>query len=390
MFSKISITVNIETSTGLLNKDFVKILFNIDNFSIDNQINDNNDFKFPCILYNITPFLSLNVEIDYYKSVNIIKLKSQNFKIGKLELGIDPNFFIKLLDFFGNILYRMNITNFNVHELFLNNVTKEEDMALSLINEYMKTKTLLDAKDFYFPEIYIKFELSKKQLKELLKEKIGCSKFYIWLAKGLVGSRHKLLLPGSELPFNYGTIGYFFDEILLFLRKQLEGQLTDIGFKGLFGQIKKFKTLFSSEDDSNKGTVLRIREPRAFYGKFKYFKDFNKDDAVLIKNFYKVNSYFKFKYFPLKIINSSKVYFLFTTLSLFCVYKKGFTIKLYIDYFMIKEASSKGKKVIVNYNQTIDSHNSCEFDCETEKSAQDITEAINEEIINNKENYLEV
>jgi hypothetical protein len=307
-----------------------------------------------------------------------------------LELGIDPNFFIKLLDFFGNILYRMNITNFNVHELFLNNVTKEEDMALVLINEYMKTKTLLDAKDFYFPEIYIKFELSKKQLKELLKEKIGCSKFYIWLAKGLVGSRHKLLLPGSELPFNYGTIGYFFDEILLFLRKQLEGQLTDIGFKGLFGQITKFKTLFSSEDDSYKGTVLRIREPRAFYGKFKYFKDFNKDDAVLIKNFYKMNTHFKFKYFPLKVINNSNEFFLFTTLSLFCVNKKIFGIKFYIDYFMIKEANSNEKKVQVFYNQTIDSHNSCEFDCENEKSAQDISQAINEEIINNKENYLEV
>ena len=272
----------------------------------------------------------------------------------------------------------MNITNFNVHELFLNNVTKEEDMALVLINEYMKTKTLLDAKDFYFPEIHIKFELSKKQLKELLKEKIGCSKFYIWLAKGLVGSRHRLDLPSSELPFNYGTIGYFFDEILLFLRKQLEDQLTDIGLKGLLGQIKKIKTLFSSDDDNNKGTILRIRVPRAFYGKFKYFKDFNTDDAVLIKNFYKVNSDFKFKYFPLKIINSSKVFFLFTTLSLFCVYKKGFTIQFYIDYFMIKEAKSNRKKVIVNYNQTIDSHNSCEFDCETEKSAQDITEAINE------------
>ena len=390
VFSKLSLTLYIETSTGILNKDLIEIIFNIDNFSIHNQINDNDDFKFPCILYNTTPFLFLNVEIDYYKSVNIIKLKTQNFKIGKLELGIDPNFFIKLLDFFGNILYRMNITNFNVHELFINNHIKEEEKALELINEYMKTKTLLDAKDFYFPEIHIKFELSKKQLKELLKEKIGCSKFYIWLAKGLVGSRHRLDLPSSELPFNYGTIGYFFDEILLVLRKQLEDQLTDIGLKGLLGQIKKIKTLFSSDDDNNKGTILRIRVPRAFYGKFKYFKDFNTDDAVLIKNFYKVNSDFKFKYFPLKIINSSKVFFLFTTLSLFCVYKKGFTIKLYIDYFMIKEASSKGKKVIVNYNQTIDSHNSCEFDCETEKSAQDITEAINEEIINNKENYLEV
>jgi len=388
VFSKLSLTLNVETSTGILNKDFIEIIFNIDDFSIHNQINE--DCKFPCILYNTSPFLFFNGEIDFYRSVNIIKLKSKNFQIGKLELGIDPNFFIKLLDFFGNILYRMNITNFNVHELFINNKIKEEDKALELINEYIKTKTLLDARDFVFPEINIKFELSKNQLKELLKEKIGCSKFYIWLAKGLVGSRHRLHLPSSELPFSYGTIEYFFDEILLFLSKQLEDQLTDIGFKGLFGQIKKIKTLFSSDDNNKHGTILRIREPRAFYGKFKYFKDFNKDDAVLIKNFYKVNSNFKFKYFPLQVINSSKVFFLFTTLSLFCVNKKDYIIKLYIDYFMIKEASSNGKKVLVFYNQTIDSKNSCEFDCENEKIAQDITKAINEEIINNKENYLEV
>ena len=392
VFSKLSISLNVETSTGLLNKDLIEIIFNIDDFSIHNQINDNDDCKFPCILYNTTPFLFFNGHIDFYKSVNILKLESKYFQIGKLELGIDPNFFIKLLDFFGNILYRMNITNFNVHELFINNNIKEEDKALLLINEYMKTKALLDAKDFYFPEINIKFELSKNQLKQLLKEKIGCSKFYIWLAKGLVGSRHRLHLPSSKLPFNYGTIGYFFDEILLFLRKQLEDQLTDIGFKGLFGQIKKIKTLFSSEDvaSNNKGTTLRIREPRAFYGKFKYFKDFNTDDAALIKKFYKVHPNFKFKYFPLQVFNNSKVFFLFTTLSLFCVNKKEFGIQLYIDYFMIKEASSNGKKVLVSYNQIIDSQNSCEFDCENEKSAQDIVKAINEEIINNKENYLEV
>ena len=389
VFSKLALTLSVETSTGILNKDFIEIIFNIDDFSIHNQINE--DCKFPCILYNTSPFLFFNGVIDFYRSVNIIKLKSKLFQIGKLELGIDPNFFIKLLDFFANILYRMNITNFNVHELFINNKIKEEDRAIALINEYIKTKTLLDARDFVFPEINIKFELSKNELKKLLKEKIGCSKFYIWLAKGLVGSRHRLHLPSSELPFNYGTIGYFFDEILLFLSKQLEDQLTDIGFKGLFGQIKKIKTLFSSEDDNNNhGTIIRIREPRAFYGKFKYFKDFNKDDAILIKNFYKVNSNFKFKYFPLQVINSSKVFFLFTTLSLFCVNKKDYIIKLYIDYFMIKEASSNGKKVLVLYNQTIDSKNSCEFDCENEKISQDITKAINEEIINNKENYLEV
>jgi hypothetical protein len=356
VFSKLLLTLNIEASTGILNKYLIEIIFYIDDFSIHNQIND--DCKFPCILYNTTPFLFFNAEIDYYKSVNIIKLKSKHFQIGKLELGIDPNFFIKLLDFFGNILYRMNITNFNVHELFINNHIKEDEKALALINEYIKTKVLLDAKDFYFPGIQIKFELSKNQLKELLKEKIGCSKFYIWLAKGLVGSRHRLDLPSSKLPFNYGNIGYFFNEILYLLRKQLEDQLTDIGFEGLFGHIKKIKTIFSSdEDNNNKGTILRIREPRAFYGKFKFFKDFNTDDAVLIKNFYKVNSYFKFKYFPLKVINDTNVFFLFTTLSLFCVNKKIFSIKFYIDYFMIKEAISNEKKVQVIYNQTIDSHN---------------------------------
>ena len=147
-----------------------------------------------------------------------------------VTLGTQKESFTRLLDY---------IEKSKIHELFINNNIKEYDKALILINEYIKTKTLLDAKDFFIPEINIKFEISKEKLKELLKEKIGCSNFYIWLAKGLVGSRHSLHLPSSELSFNYGAIGHFFDEIILFLRKQLENQLTDIGFKGLFGQIKK-------------------------------------------------------------------------------------------------------------------------------------------------------
>ena len=50
----------------------------------------------------------------------------------------------------------------------------------------------------------------------------------------------------------------------------------DIGLKGFIGQFKNIFTIDDSHvNDMNK---RRYREKRAFYGKFKYFKEYDKDD----------------------------------------------------------------------------------------------------------------
>ena len=116
IFYNFSLTINQETSAGVLNKDYIQFNLILSDISIHNQSSIKG--KFPCILKNKTTFISLYEEINYFKNIKIITTDNLKVKVGQLELGIDPEFFIELLDFFANILYRMNITNFNVHEIF--------------------------------------------------------------------------------------------------------------------------------------------------------------------------------------------------------------------------------------------------------------------------------
>ena len=387
VFNNFSLTLNIETTIGVLNKDFIQLNLILNYFSIYNQVSKIG--KFPCILKNSTiPFLSLYEEIDYYKKIKIVKLKNHNFKIGKLELGIDPNFFILLLDFFGNILYRMKITNFKVHEVFIEENIKNSELQNNLINEYDQSKLLLYAKRFIFPELNIKFELTNYKLKELLKSRIGCSEFYIWLAKGLVGRSHSLNLSSFGISYINGGISHFFEIIYYFLESQIENQITDIGLKGFVGQIKN---IFSSDDlDGNNVEKQRFREPRAFYGKYKYFQTYIKDDAYLINKFFETYEIFKNKYYPLRVVKGYKSFFLFTTLSMICIQYKKFEISFIIDYFSIKSITSNKREVLVIYNQIIDKHDSCKFECDNEEIAENIIKCLNEETLNNKENIFEV
>ena len=390
IISKFSITLNIESTIGFLNKDLIHSNIILNDLYIYNQKSEIG--KFSCILHNTTRFLSFYDEIEFFKNIKIIKTKNQNFVMGNLELGIDPNFFIDLLDFFNNILYRMNITNFNIHEIFFNKGISNEEKAKLLINEYDQSRILISAKDFYFPEINFKFEITKYSLKSLLKERIGCSQFYYWLAKGLVGRKHSLHLARSNIPFDNGGIGYFFSSIFFKFETQLENQLTEIGLKGFFGQIKNLKNIFLIDDNNAEKNVQnnRYRIPRIFYGKFKYFQVYNKDDAYMINGFYTKYSYFKNKYYPIRIVKGNKVFFLFTTLAMFCVISNNFTISWNLDYFMIKSASSDKNEVIVIYNQTIDSNDSCKFNCENNEIAKEVANSLNEETLNNKESILEL
>ena len=168
VFLNFQVTFNVEKTKGILDKDYVQYNIILNDFYIYNQ--KSKIGKFSCILFNRTPFLSLYGEIDYYKKFKIIKAKKQKFIVGKFEIGIDPEFIIDLLDFFDNILYRMNITNFNVHEIFINednqieNKNDEKKIYDKLIEEYDKARLLLNAKDFYIPELNIKFEITNKDL----------------------------------------------------------------------------------------------------------------------------------------------------------------------------------------------------------------------------------
>jgi hypothetical protein len=284
----------------------------------------------------------------------------------------------------------MNITNFFVNEIFQYNQENKnkQDEISSLIQEYNQTKILLNAKTFVIPNIIIRFELTNVGIKDLLKKRIGCSTFYYWLAKGLVGREHTLNLGESIHPYNNGGLGYFFKGIFYHIRANFENKLIEIGLKGFLGQIKNLFSFGSTNlNDLNKN---RFRLKRAFYGKFQYFKEFEKQDAFFIDAIYTRYKYLKNTYYPLRIIYGFKQLYFFTNISLLIIDYKTYNIINEIYYFYIKDSKADKFEVKIEYNQKVDKKDNCVIKCDNETYAENISNSLNEEIINNKEEAIDI
>ena len=279
----------------------------------------------------------------------------------------------------------MNITNFFVNEIFqINKEIKDEQEKIDfLIKEYNQSKILLNAKNFVIPNIIIRFELTNIGIKELFKNRIGCSTFYYWLAKGLVGRGHTLSLEESIHPYSNGGLGYFFKDIFYHIRGKFENKLIEIGLKGFLGQLKNiFSIDYTNLDDINNN---RYREKRSFYGKFKYFKEYEKHDSYFINAFFTKYKYLRNKYYPLRIIYGFKRFYLFTNISLLIIDYKDYDIINDLYYFCIKSVKSDKFEVKIEYNQKIDNQDKYVIECDDETIANNILKSLNEEIINNKE-----
>ena len=388
--NNISIKLNIETLKGLSNKNNIKSDILINEFQIYNQLDQIG--KFPLIFNNsYSPFITIRNEIEYFKELNIANIKTQNINVSQIQLSIDPQFIRKIFDFFDNILYRMNITNFNVHKIFLN---KEENIQKKLIKKYNKGNLSLISKDILYPKLNIEFELSKIGLKEFLRERMGCSDFYIWIAKGLVNNKNNLELELPYLSFKNEGIIQYLEWVYYQYKNILEDKITDIGFQGIFGKVKNFfdKLDIFDEDDKeiNYFQKKRKRMPRVFYGKFKYFKEYNKDDEISIANIYSKNSFLNNSYYPTNIIKCKSSFFLFTSLSMFFINSRNYEILWNIDYYSVKKAEANNLIVKVDYNQIIDSKTFCTFECENKDIAKEVAKSLNEESINNRENILDI
>ena len=388
LFNEFSIKITVEKLTGVLNKYSIKSIINILNFIIYNQVSEKG--KFPYMLKNSDAFLSLYNEIDYFDKLKIVKLNSNKIVISKLELGIDPQFLIEIIDFFGNILYRMNITNFFVNEIFQYNQENKnkQDEISSLIQEYNQTKILLNAKTFVIPNIIIRFELTNIGMKDLFKKKIGCSTFYYWLAKGLVGRAHTLNLVESIHPYNNGGLGYFFKDVFYHIRSNFENKLVEMGVKGFVGQIKNFFSFGNNNFDNLNSNRFRLK--RAFYGKFQYFKEYFQQDAFFIDAIYTRHKYLKNSYYPLRLIYGFKQLYFFTNISLLIIDYKTYNILKELHYFYIKDSKADKSEVTIEFSQKIDKKDNYVIKCEDETYANNISNSLNEEIINNKEEAIDI
>ena len=113
-----NLKLNIELTTGLLNKNVIKTKLFFDNLRIYNMLNS--DCRFPCILQNEEiPCMILENKIDYYRKQKILKFQSHSISIKKLKFGIDPDFWRQYFIFYDNVLYRMDLTYLNVNKIFL-------------------------------------------------------------------------------------------------------------------------------------------------------------------------------------------------------------------------------------------------------------------------------
>jgi hypothetical protein len=363
IINSFSLDLSREKIEGPLKKDFIRLSININDMKIYNQKSING--KFSCFFKNTTsPFITFCNEINYYNELRIAKIDYQAFEVGKMEVGIDPAFINDIFSFLDNILYRMNITNFNIHKLFL--LISEEDEQKNIINEYNKANILINATNLDFPLFYIKFELSDVGVDQFLKETMGCSEFYIWVIKGLIGNRHKLTLDKEKLTYKNGGIIQYLKWFYDHYEEKIESKITTMGITGIIGHFKNIL----ADVDQNKTKVQenRVRVPRVFYGKFQYMKKYNEKEELLIKNTFILNyKVLKDKYYPNSIIIGKNEFFLFTNIALLNVKISNYEIKKNIKYYFIKNIEPSRNKIKVNYTQMIDSRQFYVIICDDEE-----------------------
>ena len=381
--------MEIEQISGLLDRNLIKTKLVCDKLRIYNQLNS--QFKFTCILKNaIIPCLKIENEINYYRKQKIININRQKIYVQKLALGIDPDFFRIFLRFYDNVLYRMDLTYRNINKIFKN---KEVFDPKKLIKKHRKGRILINAIELTYPELQVEYELVEKNLDTLLKERIACSDFYIWAAKGLVGSVQELTLDNFIANYTNGTIVNYFIWLYYLYENKIEDNLTEVGVQGILGQFKNFLffDLYNEEEKNKYAQKNRLREIRPFYGKFKFFREYDGTDAILIKKTLSKNkSDMMGQYYPIKIIKDKESFYFFTNFTMFNIKSLNYNIKWYIDYFTIKNAEAVDDRVKVFYNQKINNYESCSFKCENNKTAKEVVETLKEEALKSKDNTYEI
>ena len=348
-FSKFKIEYNLAHQSGLFEKDEIKLKIFLENFNSFNQKSKYG--KFSCMLQNIsTPMSYIEGEFINYKKCSMSKISNFELKMGKLELKIDPDFIEEVINFFENILYRMEIINFNVDELFILN---NQDIKIeNQFKNYQKENTVCHITNISFPEIDMKFQLTKVGLSKLLYQKLKCSKFFTWLGLGLVGKKYDLYL---KKPLFYSYIGSFnnlIQKIALTYNEELSSEIFNIGLKGFWGNIEQF-FLNRNNDDISCTEVQnnRYRTPRAFYEKYKYYKIYDKDDAYYFDKLENKYNFSEKEVYLCEMIKGEKNIYVFTNVFFYVFIDKGFELSSKIEYASIDKIISDQENFIVYLNE---------------------------------------
>ena len=380
--SNIKIDYNLRHQLGLFDNDKVNMKIFLEKFALYNQISKFG--KFPCVCENITQMSYIEGEISNYKNSSMSKIKNLIFKMGKLRLNIDPGFIEEVINFFENILYRMQIIYFSVDELFLQN-----DRDLKIRNQfenYQKENSICYGTNISFPEIDIKFQLTEVGLEKLLYEKINCSDFFIWLGLGLVGKEQDLFLKKPLINTHLGSFSNLIQKILSVYKEQMSSEITNIGLKGLWGQIEHF---FTKKNKTNKDCEEvqknRYRIPRAFYGKYKYFTIYDKNDAYY---FDKLEKKYKFEengVYLYELLKGENNIYIFTNIFFFIFEIFRLENSSKVEYASIDKTLLDKKNIIVYFNDEGKKKNNCNelsIFCENKYIAEKVSKLLNDKYKN--------
>ena len=424
--NELYLELRLDENQGLLKKDILKTYFMVNNLSLYNQ--SKNNIKFINALHNENiPSIGLRNEIYHFRKDNVWIIKGFALNLGNLKINIDPVFVEELMDFIKNIIYRMKIKNYNVDKLFLSNddefENNNQNLSLSKykekVKEYMKTYyergVVFHGANFELPQLEIEFRISKIGLDNLLKDKFSFSSFFNWAAKGLTEGKHKINLEPYTIPLYIGDFKGIIKKIVQRYKKAVFSEFVTIGIKGVIGNISKalnkglgknvlkfinnalnkndlsevLKIEDINEEEDNKNENERLRIPRAFYGKFRYFKEFNQDHAYyfdLIPKKFQNNS-MNFIFIDLIKTNNNNLY-VFTNMSLILM-TTYMEVNNIIYYFYIEEVKLDRNIIYIKYNQPIDGNLYFQLKEQNEVIAKKIAQKLYD-ISKNKDDFNDV
>ena len=381
--SKFKIEYKLEHHSGLINNDKVNIKIILDTFSLFNQISKYG--KYSCVCKNITsPMSYIHTEIFNYKNSSMSKINKFMFQMAKLKLDIDPHFIEEVINFFENILYRMGIINFNVDEIFLH---RNRDFKVrKQFENYQKENPICYGINISFPDIDINFELTEIGLGKLLSEKANCSNFFVWLGYGLVGKEQNIFLKKPIINSHLGSFNSLIQKILIIYKDEASSEIINIGLKGLWGQIQQF---FVNPNKTSKDCLEvqknRIRPPRALYGKYKYFKNYNKDDA---KYFYNLENKYQFEKngcYIYELIKGKKNIYIFTNTFFFVFTDVTYDLCSKVEYASIDKIIVDQVNLVIYFNsegKKKNNTNSLSIFCEMNSIVENIEKTLNEKYMN--------
>ena len=382
--NKSIINFNLNHYSGLLDNDKFSLKLFLESVVVNNQASKYG--KYSNVFKNISlPICYLESEIIDYKNSSMSKINKFNLNMGKLKLSIDPNFIKEIINFGENILYRMEILNFNVDEIFLHR--DADNKIRKQIENYQKENSIYYGTNFSFPEIDLNFELNEVGLNELLREKFNTPQYLVWLGNGLVNREHNIYIKNPNLISHFGSLKNLIEKIILMYKDQASSEINAIGFKGLLGQIGNF--FIYSNKTSKKCTDVqkgRMRPPRAFYGKYKYFKKYNSNDAKYLELLENKFNLEKNGIYLSDFILGKKYLFAFTNYHL--VVLETNTLKEYInvDYTFIDRADCDKNYVLIYLNAKGKNQKKTEqlpLNCDTDSNAEIISQILNENCKNN-------